>query len=281
MAKYPHIEQYREELEQIVAISGSMNELTIKPAFRKCLAAYCHEHRDKLMLLDELPVQGGLRPDGTIRDKRMMDRGYWEAKDAHDDLDAEIQAKFNRGYPRNNIIFEDSETAVLVQNGGEAMRVDMTRPGELDRLIKRFLDYELPEVEGFRKAEERFRDDLPGVLESLRATIEEAEAENADYQSAAKGFLELCHQSIGPDVSAADVREMLLQHILTKDIFFSIFSERQFHNENNIAQQLDHLEQTFFFGDVKRQALDKVTPYYNAVSANALRISNYAEKQSF
>ena len=28
-----------------------------------------------------------------------MARGYWEAKDSHDDLDAEIQVKFNRGYP--------------------------------------------------------------------------------------------------------------------------------------------------------------------------------------
>ena len=223
MATYPHIEQYRKDLEQIVAIGGSMNELTIKPAFRKCLAAYCHEHRERLLLLDELPVQGGLRPDGTVRDKWMMDRGYWEAKDTYDNLDAEIQEKFNRGYPRNNIVFEDSETAVLVQNGGEAMRVEMTRPGELHRLIRRFLDYELPEIEGFRKAQERFRDDLPSVLESLRATIEDAEVENAEYQLAAKGFLELCHQSIGPDVSAADVREMLLQHILTKDIFFSIF----------------------------------------------------------
>ena len=35
----------------------------------------------------------------------------------HDDLDAEIQAKFDRGYPRDNILFEDSETAILIQNG--------------------------------------------------------------------------------------------------------------------------------------------------------------------
>ena len=40
-----------------------------------------------------------------------MTSGYWEAKDSHDDLDAEIQAKFNRGYPKDNIVFEDSETA--------------------------------------------------------------------------------------------------------------------------------------------------------------------------
>jgi len=144
MPAYPHIEQYRKDLERIIAFGGSTNELTIKPAFRKCLASYCHDHRERLMLVDELAARGGIRPDGTVKDSLRMARGYWEAKDTHDDLDAEIQSKFNRGYPTDNIIFEDSETAVLVQNGETAMRVDMTRPGELHRLIRRFLDYELP-----------------------------------------------------------------------------------------------------------------------------------------
>ena len=53
---------------------------------------------------------------------------------------------------------------------------------------------------GGRKAQ--FKDDLPNVLASLRETIEDAERDNAEYQDAAAVFLELCHQSIGPDVSA-------------------------------------------------------------------------------
>ena len=61
------------------------------------------------------------------------------------------------------------------------------------------------------------------------------------YQEAAASFLDLCRKTIGPAVSPADVREMLLQHILTKDIFLSIFKEDQFHQENNVARQLDTL----------------------------------------
>ena len=125
------------------------------------------------------------------------------------------------------------------------MRVDMRREGELHRLIRRFLDYELPEIEDFRRAQSQFKDDLPSVLASLRETIEDARQHNAEYQDAAAVFLELCHQSIGPDVSDEDVREMLLQHILTKDIFLNIFRETQFHTENNIARQLDNLEGDF------------------------------------
>ena len=281
MAGYPHIERYRADLERIIAFGGSDNELTIKPAFRNCLAAYCREHRERLALVDELAARGGIVPDGTVKDSLRMDRGYWEAKDTHDDLDAEIQNKFNRGYPRDNIIFEDSREAVLIQNGDVAMRVDMRREGELHRLIRRFLDYELPAIEGFRQAQEQLKADLPSVLEGLRATIAEAERYNAEYQRAAAAFLDLCHQSIGPDVSGGDVREMLLQHILTKDIFLRVFAEDQFHRENNIARRLDALEGTFFTGDTRRQAIDRLRGYYGVIGRSADEIADYAEKQTF
>ena len=118
---------------------------------------------------------------------------------------------------------------MLIQNGGFAMRANMRRPDELHRLIRHFLDYELPQIEEFRHARQQFRADLPTVLENLRPTLEEAERDNADYRAVAAGFLKLCRQTISPSVSEADVREMVLQHILTQDIFLRIFSEDQFH----------------------------------------------------
>ena len=233
------------------------------------------------MLIPELKNSPSNKPDGTVKDSLRMARGYWEAKDSHDDLDAEIKVKFNRGYPRDNIIFEDSQTAVLVQNGNEAMRVDMSRDGELHRLIRIFLDYEPPEIQEFRHAQSQFKTDLPTVLENLRATVADAESENERYQEAAAAFLDLCRRTIGPAVSQADVREMLLQHILTKDIFQRVFSEDQFHRENNIARQLDGLEGTFFTGDVRRQAIDRLRAYYGVIGRAADEIADYAEKQQF
>ena len=105
---------------------GSANESSIRRAFAQCLDAYCRDHRERLALVDELAYRGGVRPDGTVKDSLRMARGYWEAKDSYDDLDAEIQIKFDSGYPRDSIIFEDSQTAVLIQNGDEALRVDMS-----------------------------------------------------------------------------------------------------------------------------------------------------------
>ena len=281
MPSYPHIEQYRTKLQELIEFGGSDNEENIRPAFQNCLDAYCHDHRERLVLIPELKTSPGNKPDGTVKDSLRMARGYWEAKDSHDDLDAEIRAKFNRGYPRGNIIFEDSQTAVLVQNGNEAMRVDMSREGELHRLIRIFLDYELPEIQEFRHAQSQFKTDLPTVLENLRATVAEAEAKNQRYQAAAESFLELCRKTIGPAVSPADVQEMLLQHILTKDIFQRVFDEEQFHRENNVARQLDSLESTFFTGNVRRKAMDRLRTYYGAIGRAADDIADYAEKQQF
>ena len=280
MPTYPHIESYYKELKIIIQFGGSDNELSIRKAFQDCLSEYCSNHRENLRLIPELAAQGGV-PDGTVKDSLRMARGYWEAKDTHDDLDTEIQRKFNRGYPRDNILFEDSQTAVLFQNREEAMRVDMREPADLNRLILRFLNYELPQIEEFRHAQQLFKTDLPTVLENLRQSVEDAEANNPEYQQHAAEFLEQCRQSISPAVSEADVREMLIQHILTQDIFLRVFAENQFHRENNIALHLTSLENTFFTGDVRRQAIDRLRAYYGAIGRAADEIADYSEKQQF
>ena len=281
MPSYPNVDRYHADLAELIELGGSDNELNIRPAFQNCLAAYCAAHREKLVLVPELESSKGNKPDGTIRDALRMARGYWEAKDPHDSLDAEIQAKFSQGYPRDNILFEDSRQAVLFQNGAEAMRVQMTDPDRLHRLIERFLGYELPEIGEFRQAQQQFKADLPSVLENLRQAVAEAEAGNEAYREGVVRFLELCHRSIGPGVSEADVREMLLQHILTQDIFQRVFAEDQFHRENNIARQLSALENTFFTGDVRRQAIDRLRAYYGAIGRAADEIAEYPEKQKF
>ena len=44
--------------------------------------------------------------DGALFDEFQLSRGYWEAKDMDDDLPTEIRRKFDKGYPRDNILFQ-------------------------------------------------------------------------------------------------------------------------------------------------------------------------------
>ena len=281
MAELPHIDRYHSELAELIEFGGADNEENIRPAFANCLSAYCADHSERLVLIPELRVDRSNKPDGTVRDSLRMTRGLWEAKDAHDDLDREIRNKLSQGYSGDNILFENSVTAVLVQNDQEVSRTDMADPAALDELIRQFLDYELPEIQEFQEARQQFRDGLPAVLERLRGTVVEAETGNVEYQRAAQLFLELCHQSISPDVTNDNVREMLIQHILTKDIFLRVFAEDQFHRENNVARQLDALEGTFFTGNVRREAVDRLRTYYGAIGRAADEIAEYGEKQQF
>ena len=280
MPDYPHIQQYYQDKQRLIEYGGSDNEQSIRAAFQTCLAAYCRAHRENLELVPELSTIRGVRPDGTVKDSMRLTHGYWEAKDLHDNLDAEIQKKFESGYPDDNIIFENSRIAVLVQRGTVAMRVDMRQPTQLHRLIQAFLNFVTGEVEEFRQAWIQFKKDLPGILVTLREAVGNA-AESDHYRAAADGFLELCHRTIGPAVSEFDVQEMLIQHILTRDIFLRVFNEEQFHQENNIARQLDALAQTFFTGSLRRETVGELLPYYGAITAAAANIGDYREKQRF
>ena len=108
---------------ELAEAGGSDNELSIRPALQHCLAAYCSVHKDKVVLVPELPATKGTKSDGTVCDSLRMTHVYWEAKNTHDHLDAEIQEKFSRVYTSDSILFEDGRVAVIFQNGEEAMRV--------------------------------------------------------------------------------------------------------------------------------------------------------------
>lgn len=209
-----------------------------------------------------------------------MPLGYWEAKDTSDDLDAEISKKLAKGYPQDNIIFEDSRVAVLIQNRQEVMRCPMTEPALL-KLLNLFFSYERAEIRDFRKAVEQFKADIPAVLKALREKIDTAYADNPAFQAAANKFLEHARDTINPSVGEADVREMLIQHILTEEIFAHVFDQGDFHRENNIAKELYALESKFFTGQVKRETLKGLETYYATIRANAALITSHSEKQAF
>ena len=274
-----YIKKYHEEIQNLRAVSGSSNESVLRAAFESCLKRYCSRYG--FTLVAEFPYKSDVFPDGTIKDSLRLTWGYWEAKDEKDDLDKEIDKKIKRGYPTSNIIFEDSETAVLLQGDEEIQRVPMSDAKSLDRLIARFFSYEPPAIADFRKAIAQFKEDLPSILVALRKMLDQSHADKPEFRKVAEAFLALCRKAINPTVEAADVREMLIQHILTKDIFLKVFGEDQFHKQNNIARHLDELEDTFFTGDVKRTMVDRLRGYYSAITVTAASIDNYQEKQQF
>lgn len=276
------INQYLNNLARLKKIGGTHRESVVREAFKDLLKDWGNQH--DLVFIAEYEL------DTLARDKRYVDGallyelrvpfGYWEAKDTKDNLDAEIALKFKRGYPQDNIIFEDTTEAVLIQQRQEVMRCDVADVQALEKLLKLFFSYQRPEVEGFRRAVEQFKVDLPAVLTALRQMIERQYADNAAFRRAGKAFLKHAREAINPKLTDADVREMLIQHILTEEIFSKVF-DSEFHRDNNVARELYKLEDTFFTGTLKKTTLRGLDSYYAAIRAAAAQINSHHEKQTF
>lgn len=277
------IHKYHAEVERIIHFGGTKKETSIRVAFQNLLNEYAKQK--DLILIPEITIKtvagNNVTPDGTLKDMLRLDWGYWESKDEDDNIDEEIKKKFGKGYPMDNILFEDSQTAILIQGGKEKKRVKMSDAEKLDKLLHDFVNFERPEVKQFRTAIELFKQDIPQVVSTLRDIMLSEGKTNKAFQNGRKRFLKLCQHSINPEVNIEDVREMIIQHILTEDIFNTIFDETQFHRENNIAHELELVVNTFFKGDVKRKAFGSISHYYKAINAAAAGIADHHEKQNF
>ena len=277
------ISQYYNNVDQIIQYGGSRKETSIRVEFQNLLNNYCRS-KDFLLIPElEYKTKKGktVIPDGTIKDALRLDYGYWESKDQYDNLDLEIEKKLAKGYPNDNILFEDSQTVVLIQGGGEILRVSMRDAEALDTAINAFINYLRPEVQDFRDAISHFKEDLPTILTTLRSLIDKQSISNQPFQQARDKFWQVCRESIHPEISLEDIREMMIQHILTEDIFINIFNESQFHRENNIACKLQAVIETFFTGATKRNTLSTIERYYAVIRRTAANIYNHHEKQKF
>ena len=277
------IQQYHNNLRDLRKVSGTTRESVVREAFKDLLKGWARQH--DLILVPEYeivtPTKERRYVDGALLHALRMPFGYWEAKDEKDDLDAEVELKRRRGYPQDNIIFEDSVQAILIQSKREVMRCPVDDVMRLEKLLVLFFAYERPEVFEFRKAVEQFKVDLPAVLQALRDMIEQAHKDNVEFRIASQRFLEHAKEAINPSLTDADVREMLIQHILTEEIFSKVFDEDDFHHQNNVAKELYALEGTFFTGDLKKRTLRGLDPYYASIRAAAAQISSHQEKQTF
>ena len=108
-----------------------------------------------------------------------------------------------------------SREMVLLQSKQVVMRAAVDDVAALEFLLALFFKYERPEIGRFRKAVDQFKADLPAVLESLHAMIAQASGENPAFRAAAKRFLTHAQETINPSLTEADVREMLIQYVLT------------------------------------------------------------------
>ena len=220
--------------------------------------------------------------DGALIDDYQLPHGYWEAKDIHDNLPIEVQRKFETGYPRDNILFQTPQRAILWQNGQQTLDADLTDPTQLIGTLETFLSHRPQEYTEWEAAVTQFKEVVPALGDNLAALIQKERDTNPHFATAFKDFYDKCRQSINPNLSEAAVEEMLIQHLLTERIFRTVFSNPDFTDRNVIAREIEIVikaltEQAFSRDDFLR-SLDR---FYQAIERAAATITDFSQKQEF
>jgi predicted helicase len=260
------------------------NEGNIRGAFEDLLK-HCARQFEWTVVPEYRMERRDARPismDGAVLDAFNMPRGYWEAKDEKDSLEAEMKKKFEAGYPRTNILFQRPGEALLFQDGRIAFHGSIGEPGELVRVLGLFFGWRQPEHDSWDRAVTEFSERVPQIAAGAMSLIQSEKKSNKAFVAAFDAFAALCRESINPDLKDEAVEEMLVQHLLTERIFRRIFDNPEFTRRNVIAAEIekviDSLTKRHFSRDAFLRDLD---PFYKAIEEAASTTQSYTEKQAF
>ena len=283
------IADYYKRIADLTTAGGTANETSIRKAFLELVDKFARENQ--LTIVDEL-IQFGTknRPDAGLQSAMGLNYGYIENKDRADNIESEIAKKIERGYDLTNIIFENSQWLVLYQAKSRIAKIyigkdDLTNKrasnSQFASIIKQFINYEPPFISEFTTALAKFKEQVPDISQKLTKLIAEQNIDNREFKAKVKVFLGDCAFAINKEVHFDDVSDMIVQHILTKDIFDSTFENQQFHKYNSIAKSIEDITSTFFTQEKEMELTKSIRSYYQAIIRSAKSIDDHRQKQNF
>ena len=277
------IKSYYAALDQFANL-GVTHETAVRAAFQTLLQHCGRQAGWTLVPEHAVNPRRGQRiiVDGALIDDFRLTHGYWEAKDIHDDLPAEIERKFAAGYPRDNILFQTPKRAILWQNGRMVLDNDLTAPAQLIETLHTFFAYRPQEYAAWEEAVAQFKDRVADIGQGLAELIQQERKSNRVFTTAFAGFLDKCRQSINPNLSEAAVEEMLIQHLLTERLFRTVFNRPAFTRRNVIAFEIENVIDALTSHAFSRdEFLGKLDRFYAAIERTAATISDFSHKQHF
>lgn len=277
------VKTYYAALDQFAKL-GVTHETAVRAAFQALLENCARQC--KWTLVPEYGVNTGrgkrIVVDGALVDDFQLTHGYWEAKDIHDDLPAEVDRKLKAGYPTDNILFQTPQRAMLWQNGRLVLDSDLTDARKLIETLQMFFGYRPQEYVAWEEAVAQFKDRVADIGQGLAKLIQQERKSNHTFTTAFAGFLDKCRQSINPNLSEEAVEEMLIQHLMTERLFRTVFNRPAFTRRNVIAFEIenviDALTSHAFSRDEFLRSLDR---FYVAIERTAATISDFSQKQHF
>ena len=278
------IKNFYAELKQYENL-GATNETEVRLAFATLFQHYARQNNLTLICEKSLrtPQNTTIYVDGMLTDNDFgLPRGYWEAKDLHDNLTTAIRQKFDTGYPQDNILFTTQEHAILYQDGQVVMDVDIADPDAFIRVLHTFFRHRQSDIANWERAVVEFKDKVPALGQRAALLIQNEEETNTRFQEAFADFHRHCREAINPNLAKAAVEEMLIQHLLTEEIFSTVFDNRDFTRRNIIAREIENVIDALTEHAYNRaEFLRELAPFYTAIQRAAATFIDFSQKQHF
>lgn len=263
------IEKYYNQIKE-AKLSGNDKELNIKVYFYELLKNYTNPLNIKIEMEERIDIiKNGEKKtifiDGKIK-KGATTIGYVENKDARDDLDKEIRKKQDKQYPLDNTIFENSKELVLYQNGKEVNRINMSESENLDKILIKFVNFKPNEYGKFQDAFNNLKRILPELAEELREFFKKERNINKDFKDNLIEFTEMCRRSINHNITEEIATEMIIQHMLTRDIFVMLFYNQNFHRNNIISKSIEDILNNININQKSAEISKKIESYMHVLN---------------
>ena len=263
---------------------GVAHETAVRSAFQSLLASCARQFQWTLVPEFSLQLKRDKRIllDGALLDVFHLTHGWWEAKDIHDDLPAEVRRKFSAGYPKDNILFQTPKRAILWQDKRCVLDADLSDPKQLVQTLETFFAYHPPAIAEWEKSVALFKDKVHEIGKGLAKLIQQERKNNSHFADAFADFFRKMRVAINPNLAEAAVQEMLVQHLLTERIFRTVFDNPEFTRRNAIAQEIEtviHALTSQSFS--RREFFQSLNRFYTAIERTAETIEDFSRKQHF
>ena len=149
-------------------------------------------------------------------------------------------------------------------------------------MLNTFFAYREENIVDWYAAVEEFKEKVPVLGRGVAKRIETEMQDNPLFRQAFESFHQQCRASIDPNLTEAQVEEMLIQHLLTERIFRTVFDNPDFTNRNIIAQEIEKVIQILTRRSPSRsEFLRPLDPFYVAIEKTAATITDFSQKQAF
>ena len=236
--------KYYDTIKELRGQQSKPTEGNTRRAFGTLLTGLAK--RRHLTLIEERQMRskttdGSIRADGSLVDTFNRPYAHWEAKDTSDNLYAEIENKKAAGYPLDNIIFEDTVTAVLYQDGHEARRTHIREKNNFAQLLTQYLNYKADSFDNFNEPFKATASKSAKSPPSSKARSTPPTPTIPNSSPRFDEFMQLCRTSLNPNISNEAVDEMLIQHLMTERIIRRVFDVAHFTQTNVIAAKIEQV----------------------------------------